>query len=124
MESYGAIGDLRSVALVGMQGSIDGLCFPPFGSPRLFAARLDGQNGGRFKISLALDDVTFKQFYWPATNVVITRFLSGEGVGEIADFRPVGEPGHWHGKHQLVCRVTVGRGSMGSGCGLWDSWKA
>lgn len=112
IENYGVIGDLHTVALVGMHGSIDWLCFPRFDSPSVFAALLDDQKGGRFKIAPATDGVASKQFYWPDTNVLITRFLSPDGVGEVADFMPVDEPYPWHGEHQLVRRVTVVRGTM------------
>ncbi len=112
LADYGVIGDLHTVALVGLDGSIDWLCFPDFDSPSLFAAILDDHKGGRFKISPLLDDVTSKQFYWPDTNVLMTRFLSTAGVGEIADYMPVDEPGPWHGRHQLVRRVTAVRGTM------------
>ena len=112
IENYGIIGDLHTVALVGMNGSIDWLCVPNFDSPSVFAAILDDNKGGRFQISPLTEDLTRKQFYWPETNVLITRFLSSEGVGEIADYMPVGEPISWHGQHQLIRRVCVVRGTM------------
>ena len=112
IENYGIIGDLQTVALVGMDGSIDWLCFPHFDSPSVFAAILDDKKGGRFKISPTIAGVTCKQFYWPDTNVLITRFLSPDGVGEIADYMPVDEPGPWHGEHQLVRQVRGVRGTM------------
>jgi len=112
IENYGLIGDLHTVALVGMDGSIDWLCFPTFDSPSVFAALLDDKKGGFFRISSSVDDVTCRQFYWPDTNVLVTRFFSADGVGEITDSMPVDEPGPWHGQHQLVRHVTVARGSM------------
>src|SRR6516225_6246518 len=74
IENYGMIGDMHTVALVGTDGSIDWLCVPRFDSPSVFAAILDDGRGGRFKIAPVGDDVTCKQFYWPETNVLITRF--------------------------------------------------
>ena len=50
IENYGIIGDLHTVALVGLNGSIDFLCFPRFDSPSVFAALLDDEKGGRFQI--------------------------------------------------------------------------
>jgi GH15 family glucan-1,4-alpha-glucosidase len=112
IENYGVIGDLHSVALVGMNGSIDWLCFPNFDSPCVFGAMLDDKKGGRFQIAPTVEEVTFKQLYWPETNVLVTRFLSAAGVGEITDYMPIGGRGQVEGKHQLVRRVRVVRGSM------------
>ena len=72
---YGVIGDLHTVALVGMDGSIDFLCLPSFDSPSVFAALLDAERGGRFQIAPLLDDAARKQLYLPDTNVLLTRFL-------------------------------------------------
>ena len=112
IEKYGIIGDMHTVALVGMNGSIDWLCFPHFDSPSVFAAVLDDAAGGHFTIAPVGDGVTHKQFYWPDTNVLITRFLAPEGVGEIIDFMPVGVPTGGHGYHQVVRRVSVVRGAL------------
>ena len=112
IENYGIIGNMRTVALVGMNGSIDWMCCPNFDSPSVFAAILDGQKGGRFKIAPATEGVTFKQMYWPETNVLVTRFLSPEGVAEVIDFMPVGTGSESYGSHQLIRLVNVVRGSM------------
>ena len=113
IENYGIIGDMHTLAPVGMDGSIDWLCFPHFDSPSVFAAILDDEKGGRFKIAPATEGVTNKQFYWPETNVLITRFLSSDGVGEITDYMPVGIfSKEAHRNHQLVRRVNVVRGAM------------
>ncbi len=112
IENYGIVGDMHSVALVGMDGSIDWLCFPHFDSPSIFAAILDDEKGGRFQISPASGDFTCKQLYWPDTNVLITRFFSPEGVGEVTDYMPVGAPENGHGYHQLIRRVKVVRGEV------------
>jgi GH15 family glucan-1,4-alpha-glucosidase len=112
IENYGIIGDLHTVAVVGMNGSIDWLCFPNFDSPSVFAAILDSEKGGRFQIAPMVGGITFKQLYWPETNVLVTRFLSTGGVGEITDYMPIDDKGRWKGKHQLVRRVRVVRGQM------------
>ena len=70
IENYGIIGNMRTAALVGMNGSIDWLCLPHFDSPSVFAAILDDQKGGRFRIAPAGDDFRNKQFYWPDTNIL------------------------------------------------------
>lgn len=119
IENYGIIGNMHTAALVGMNGSIDWLCLPHFDSPSVFAAILDDKKGGRFKIAPVSkstrstpQEVTYKQLYWPDTNVLITRFLSPEGVGEITDFMPVGAAASKYGHHQLIRRVKVVRGTM------------
>ena len=92
IERYGLIGNLRTAALVGCNGSIDWLCLPNFDSPSVFAALLDDRRGGRFQIAPAGDDFLHKQFYWPDTNILVTRFLHSTGVGQVEDFMPVGRP--------------------------------
>ncbi len=86
IEDYGIIGDMHTAALVGKNGSIDWFCYPFFDSPSIFGAILDDKKGGRFRIYPACDCLTQKQLYWPETNVLITRFLSAEGVAEVFDF--------------------------------------
>jgi GH15 family glucan-1,4-alpha-glucosidase len=89
--SYGVIGNMRTAALVAMDGAIDWLCYPHFDSPSVFAAILDDKKGGFFRIAPAEGiDARQKQFYWPDTNVLVTRFLTDDGVAEITDFMPVG----------------------------------
>ncbi len=112
IENYGIIGDLHTAALVGMNGSIDWLCYPHFDSPSVFAALLDEQKGGRFQIAPAIDGVTYKQLYWPDTNVLVTRFLSAQGVAEVSDFMPIGDTGLLGGEHPIIRRVRSVRGSM------------
>jgi GH15 family glucan-1,4-alpha-glucosidase len=112
IESYGVIGDMHSAALVGVNGSIDWLCFPHFDSPSVFAAILDLQKGGRFQICPAQDSIVYKQFYWPDTNVLVTRFLSSDGVAELTDFMPVKAVQEKEATHELIRRITVVRGSM------------
>jgi GH15 family glucan-1,4-alpha-glucosidase len=109
IENYGIIGDLNTVALVGLNGSIDFMCFPDFDSPSIFAALLDANKGGYFQIAPAFDEMKTKQLYLPDTNVLLTRFLSAEGVGEITDFMPVEEL--YNGK-ELIRRVTTVRGEV------------
>jgi GH15 family glucan-1,4-alpha-glucosidase len=88
--AYGVIGDMRSVALVGSNGSIDWCCLPHFDSPSVFAAILDDLKGGFFSLAPAGECQT-KQMYLPNTNVLMTRFFSDEGMAEVIDFMPVGK---------------------------------
>jgi GH15 family glucan-1,4-alpha-glucosidase len=111
IESYGVIGNMRTVALVSREGSIDWMCYPQFDSPSVFGALLDDAGGGRFSIHPTGTVATSKQLYWPETNVLVTRFLSTDGVGEIEDFMPVGER-TGPDSNQIVRRVAVVRGSM------------
>jgi GH15 family glucan-1,4-alpha-glucosidase len=111
IESYGVIGNMRTVALVGRTGSIDWMCFPQFDSPSVFGALLDDVRGGRFSICPSGSPATSKQLYWPDTNVLVTRFLSTDGVGEIHDFMPTvsrTDPAD----NEVVRRVRVVRGTM------------
>src|ERR687898_105261 len=112
IENYGIIGDLHTTALVGMDGSIDWLCLPHHDSPSVFAAILDCAKGGRFKVSPGGGEVTTKQLYWPDTNVLVTRFFTPDGVGEITDYMPIGALESGHKRHQIVRRVEVVRGTM------------
>src|ERR1700756_1249397 len=110
IESYGVIGDLHTVALVGIDGSIDWCCLPHFDSPSVFAAILDDQKGGRFRIAPAGDHFRRKQFYWPDTAILVTRFLHDDGVGEVEDYMPVGGTGAV--PDELIRRVRVVRGRL------------
>jgi len=116
IEHYGVVGNLHTAALVGMDGSIDWLCLPRFDSPSVFGAILDDARGGRFRIApagegLASADMRHKQFYWPDTNVLVTRFLHPDGIGEVEDYMPVGGVGGSPGD-KLVRRVRVVRGRL------------
>jgi GH15 family glucan-1,4-alpha-glucosidase len=109
IENHGIIGDLHTTALVGMDGSIDFMCFPEFDSPTIFAALLDQKRGGRFQVAPVLQGAKQKQLYLPDTNILLTRFLSREGVAEVSDFMPVDESG---GAHRLVRRAKTVRGEV------------
>ncbi|MEU7423353.1 glycoside hydrolase family 15 protein [Streptomyces sp. NPDC040750] len=109
---HGLIGDLRTVALVGSNGTIDWYCCPAFDAPSVFAAILDAERGGRFELAAAVQART-KQFYFPDTNVLITRFFTEDGVGEVQDFMPVtAEAPGATGRHRLIRRVVCVRGTV------------
>lgn len=114
IDSYAMIGDMRSAALVSTNGSIDWLCVPRFDSPSVFAAILDDKQGGSFQICPADDeDDNHKQFYWPDTNVLVTRFLKPGAAAELIDFMPVGDgSGFVEESRQIIRRVTVARGRL------------
>ena len=111
IESHGIVGNMHSAALVGLDGSVDWLCLPRFDSPSVFAAILDAEKGGRFRIApAAAGELRHKQYYWPETNVLVTRFLHPDGIAEIDDFMPVGDGAGPDA--QLVRRVRVVRGRL------------
>ena len=108
---HGLVGDLHSVALVGTNGTIDWYCCPSFDSPSVFGAILDKDRGGFYSLRPTGDDWTSKQLYFPDTNVLITRFYTHGGVGEVQDFMPVEAQPDMH-RHRLLRRVMVVRGTM------------
>jgi GH15 family glucan-1,4-alpha-glucosidase len=118
IENYGVIGNMHTAALVGMDGSIDWFCHPHFDSPAVFAAILDEKKGGRFQITSRGDNVVRRQSYWPDSNILITRFYTADGVGQLVDYMPVDTGpdaaggGHSIASHSVVRRVGVARGSM------------
>lgn len=89
IEHYGIVGDMKTAALVGTRGSIDFMCFPEFDSPSIFCANADAARGGKFQIEPQLDEFREKHLYLPDTNVLITRFLSDEGIAEISNYMVV-----------------------------------
>ncbi|HEY2992068.1 MAG TPA: trehalase-like domain-containing protein, partial [Methylomirabilota bacterium] len=106
---YGVIGDLHTVALVGMDGSIDFLCLPHFDSPSVFAALVDAERGGRFQIAPVLEGAVRRQLYLPDTNVLLTRFLDTDGLAELSDFMPTPDAGQ---AHNVVRRAKTVRGEV------------
>jgi GH15 family glucan-1,4-alpha-glucosidase len=110
IENYGVIGNMRSVALVGMNGSIDFLCYPDFDSPTVFAALLDDSKGGCFQIEPQLTNVRIRQLYLPDTNILLTRFLAEEGVAELTDYMPIQKNGEQ--PNEIVRTASVIRGNV------------
>ena len=111
IEDYGIVGNMRTCALIGVNGSVDWFCCPNFDSPSVFAGILDDKKGGYFKIAPMLEDPPVqKQVYWPATNVLVTRFLAPNGVAEVIDFMPVPTEQNPHEHTELIRRVNCVRG--------------
>lgn len=89
IENYGIIGNMHTCALVGMDGSIDFMCWPDFDSPSVFCRLLDRHKGGHFSISPPADlACTTKQQYLPSSNILQTRYIHEEGVVDLVDFFP------------------------------------
>ena len=110
IENYGVIGNMRSIALVGINGSVDFLCYPNFDSPTVFAALLDDERGGRFQIQPQLDKKRVRQLYLPDTNILLTRFLAEEGVAELTDYMPISAVREQ--PNEIIRTVSVVRGRV------------
>jgi GH15 family glucan-1,4-alpha-glucosidase len=128
---HGVIGDLHTVALVAVDGTIDWYCCPSFDSPSVFAALLDAERGGFFRIApieIVSSAATVlrrvvsgadrerrsdhKQLYFPDTNVLITRFLDADGVCEVQDFMPIQPDSAERQRHRIIRRVLGVRGTL------------
>jgi GH15 family glucan-1,4-alpha-glucosidase len=108
---HALIGDLQTAALVTTDGSIDWLCLPRFDSPSVFGALLDDEHGGHFRVHPAGTDYTTKQMYFPDTAVLVTRFFTETGVGQVVDFMPPSGDTATD-SHRLVRMVQCVRGRM------------
>ncbi|MGH3365210.1 MAG: trehalase-like domain-containing protein, partial [Nocardioidaceae bacterium] len=112
ISEHGLIGDLQTAALVSTDGSVDWFCAPRFDSPSVFGALLDARDGGEFRVRPVAEEFTTKQLYLPDTAILITRFLTQAGVGEVVDFMPV-QPGPTpSGRHRLVRMLRCVRGQI------------
>ncbi len=109
IENYGIIGDLNTIALVGLDGSIDFMCLPHFDSPTVFCALLDKRQGGYFQITSCKENIKRKQSYIPNTNILLTRFLFEDGIGEVIDFMPLSS---FFNKNIVIRRVKNIKGKI------------
>jgi GH15 family glucan-1,4-alpha-glucosidase len=114
---HGLIGDLQTAALVTDKGTIDWFCSPRFDSPSIFASLLDADKGGHFQIAPDRADCSTKQLYLLESAVLITRFMTPDGVGELVDFMPVLD-GKATDRHRIVRIMRVPRGVMQFGMSL------
>ncbi|MBW0104639.1 glycoside hydrolase family 15 protein [Pseudonocardia sp. KRD291] len=110
---HGIIGDLRTAALVGTNGTVDWFCAPRFDSPSVFASLLDAGSGGHWSLTPTCEIATRHQFYYPDSNILITRFLTEAGIVELQDFMVVLRPHDDEHRQRLVRRVTSVRGEVG-----------
>ncbi len=114
ISDYGIIGDLQSIALIGLDGSIDWMCLPHIDSPSIFGALLDDKKGGRFSIT-PVDEWDSAAEYIPGTNILQTRFRTRSGVMRITDFMPVCSCGREEMEevnHELFRHVEILKGKM------------
>jgi pentatricopeptide repeat protein len=111
ISEHGVIGDLQTAALVTTDGSIDWFCYPRFDSPSVFGALLDDERGGHFRIRPADVAYTSKQMYLPDTAVLVTRFFTEDGLGQVVDFMPPAGSTATD-NHRIVRIVECVRGKM------------
>src|SRR5690349_13822987 len=111
ISDHGLIGDLQTAALVSTVGNIDWFCFPRFDSPSVFASLLDAAKGGHFQLRPQDCEYVTRQMYLPDTAILVTRFMSADGVGEVHDFMPV-ITGRATDRHRIVRQIRVNRGTM------------
>src|SRR2546423_4263209 len=88
IQDYGIIGDCRAAALVSRHGSIDWLCWPRFDKASIFAALLDPERGGHWRISPETPQQSERQ-YLPESNVLQTKFSTSSGEATLTDLMPV-----------------------------------
>jgi pentatricopeptide repeat protein len=111
IEDHGLIGDLQTAALITTDAAIDWYCCPRFDSPSVFAALLDAEKGGYFRIAPEGEQYRTKQLYLPGTAILITRFIMASGVGEVIDFMPP-QTGAATDRHDIVRAVRATRGRV------------
>ncbi|KAF9001313.1 glycoside hydrolase family 15 protein [Cyathus striatus] len=87
ISDHGLIGNLRTAALISLDGSVESYCIPNFDSPSVFARILDKDKGGHFSITPTIP-FTSKQNYLPSTNILQTKFMNERGVVSVTDFLP------------------------------------
>jgi GH15 family glucan-1,4-alpha-glucosidase len=109
---HGLIGNLQTAALVATDGTIDWFCAPRFDSPSIFGSLLDHDHGGHFQIQPTADTFTRRQLYYPDTAILVTRFLTEAGVGEVIDFMPIASSTVASNRHRLVRMLRCVRGEM------------
>ncbi|MFC7840379.1 glycoside hydrolase family 15 protein [Streptomyces sp. NPDC057382] len=111
IENHGLVGDLQSAALVTTDGSVDWFCVPRFDSPSVFGALLDRTKGGHCTIRPRHRSYATKQLYLPDTAILVTRFMTEAGAGEVIDFMPVTGTSVTE-RHRLVRMIRCVRGRM------------
>jgi GH15 family glucan-1,4-alpha-glucosidase len=111
ISEHGLIGDLQTTALIDTHATVDWFCAPRFDSPSIFAALLDEERGGYLRTAPEGVEYVTKQLYLPGTPILITRFMSEAGVGEVTDFMPIAGD-EATDRHRLVRMVRMVRGRM------------
>ena len=102
IEDYALIGDCKTAALVGRNGSIDWLCWPRFDSPACFAALLGTTENGRWLIAPQHPTLNVRRRYRPGTLILETEFETETGCATIIDFMRAADGAD-------LARIVVGR---------------
>ncbi|KAF8603807.1 glycoside hydrolase family 15 protein [Ceratobasidium sp. AG-I] len=87
IQDHALIGNMRTAALISIDGSVESYCVPHFDSPSVFARILDKDKGGHFSIKPKIEHSS-KQAYLPSSNVLATKYLADQGVAQVTDFLP------------------------------------
>ncbi|WP_223189575.1 glycoside hydrolase family 15 protein [Nonomuraea terrae] len=88
IEDYALIGDTRSAALVGRDGSIDWLCLPRFDSPACFAKLLGDASNGFWRLAPAGHETATRRAYVDDTLILETVWETATGTVKVIDFMP------------------------------------
>ncbi|MGE0222443.1 MAG: glycoside hydrolase family 15 protein [Acetobacteraceae bacterium] len=107
IEDYALIGDCETAALVGLDGSVDWLCWPRFDSDACFTALLGEPEHGRWQIIPDGVDARVTRRYRGDTLILETRFETDHGAVRLVDFMPLR-----HGNSNLVRLVVGERGRV------------
>ncbi len=112
---YAPIGDCHSMAMVGIDGSIDWACFPRFDSPSVFGRLLDDR-AGHFSVRPVEPLRSTTRSYLAATNVVQTTFRIAGGTIQVVDSMPVEEfdpddPAKVRTHASILRRIRCAKGS-------------
>ncbi|WP_037606022.1 glycoside hydrolase family 15 protein [Streptacidiphilus rugosus] len=109
---HGLVGNLQTAALISSKGVLDWFAAPRFDSPSVFAALLDHDNGGYFRLAPVESNPTYRQMYYPDSAVLVTRFLSEDGVGEVIDWMPPHTDTAATDRHTLIRVIRAVRGTV------------
>jgi GH15 family glucan-1,4-alpha-glucosidase len=114
--AYGLIGDCRSAALVGADGSVDWLCLPRFDNPSIFGRIIDAPRGGHWQVC-PVDEHRVVQRYRDRSNILETLFSTAGGTAVVTDFMPIDEDSatkhaHLHRDPRLIRIVECLTGSI------------
>ncbi|MFD9377430.1 glycoside hydrolase family 15 protein [Streptomyces sp. NPDC059999] len=109
---HGLIGDLQTAALVTSRGVVDWFAAPRFDSPSIFASLLDHDRGGYFRLASHDSQATCKQLYYPDTALLVTRFMSPDGVGEVIDWMAPNTGSTAADRHTLIRTARTVRGTV------------